>query len=253
MRRGGVMPGLKGFKRDGFYSELIRHINECLEDQTGGGVRKALLWVQDLADCGDIVLCRIKADDAVHLKSIVNISYCNKWVDLYERSEFFRKDPVVTHAAKGQGLFCWSEAFEKMEETVCKDFVDSARDHGYVSGFAMSMLTPDDIVKGFDVTLVSLASKNAELNSYAEEAWRGVMPVIHHQARFDDTDQICPLSARELEVLKWISTGKTIWETSVILGLAEATIKYHMKSIFKKLGVYNRAQAVAKAVRSRWL
>lgn len=55
------------------------------------------------------------------------------------------------------------------------------------------------------------------------------------------------LSAKELEVLKWCCAGKTSWEIALIREVSEATIKFHLKSIYAKLGVSNRAHAVAKA------
>ncbi|NWC59591.1 helix-turn-helix transcriptional regulator [Pseudomonas veronii] len=55
------------------------------------------------------------------------------------------------------------------------------------------------------------------------------------------------LSAKELEVLKWCCAGKTSWEIALIREVSEATIKFHLKSIYAKLGVSNRAHAVAEA------
>lgn len=57
------------------------------------------------------------------------------------------------------------------------------------------------------------------------------------------------LSRRQEEVLKWTAQGKTSWETSVILQCAEATVNYHLKQVFRKLGVTNKPHAVSKALR----
>jgi transcriptional regulator EpsA len=54
------------------------------------------------------------------------------------------------------------------------------------------------------------------------------------------------LSDRELEILRWVTLGKTNPEIGSILNLSEFTIKNHLKRIFKKLDVMNRAQAVGK-------
>ncbi|MDB5979152.1 MAG: LuxR family transcriptional regulator [Pseudomonas sp.] len=54
------------------------------------------------------------------------------------------------------------------------------------------------------------------------------------------------LTARELEVLKWCCAGKTVWEMALISEVSESTIKFHLKSIYTKLGVSNRAHAVAE-------
>jgi transcriptional regulator EpsA len=55
-----------------------------------------------------------------------------------------------------------------------------------------------------------------------------------------------PLSERERQIMHWIARGKTNPEIGCILRISEFTVKNHVKSIFSKLDVSNRAQAVAK-------
>lgn len=57
-----------------------------------------------------------------------------------------------------------------------------------------------------------------------------------------------PLTRRERETLAWIAAGKSYWETAVILGISERTIRYFMANARHKLDVVNNAQAVAEAV-----
>jgi len=57
------------------------------------------------------------------------------------------------------------------------------------------------------------------------------------------------LSFREKEVLTWLKQGKSSWEMSVILGISERTVNYHIYNIMQKLEVVNRPQALAVAVR----
>ena len=54
------------------------------------------------------------------------------------------------------------------------------------------------------------------------------------------------LSERERQIMHWIALGKTNPEIGCILRISEFTVKNHIKSIFAKLDVTNRAQAVAK-------
>ncbi|GAA3442815.1 response regulator [Planomonospora venezuelensis] len=58
-----------------------------------------------------------------------------------------------------------------------------------------------------------------------------------------------PLSARELEVLRLIAEGATNRETAARLFISEATVKSHVLHIYTKLGVNDRAAAVATAFR----
>jgi len=58
----------------------------------------------------------------------------------------------------------------------------------------------------------------------------------------------CQLSPREMTVLSWMKEGKTNWEIARVLGLRERTVRFHVSSIFEKLDVTSRTQAVAKAL-----
>jgi DNA-binding CsgD family transcriptional regulator len=56
------------------------------------------------------------------------------------------------------------------------------------------------------------------------------------------------VSARELDCLKWVAAGKTAWEASVILGISERTVRFHLNAAREKLNCLTTTQAVAKAV-----
>ena len=71
----------------------------------------------------------------------------------------------------------------------------------------------------------------------------------------DDFDAVTKdafgLSARELEIMKWVRYGKTNQEIGMILSISIFTVKNHLRHVFEKLNVVNRAQAVAKLVTSQ--
>jgi DNA-binding CsgD family transcriptional regulator len=54
-----------------------------------------------------------------------------------------------------------------------------------------------------------------------------------------------PLSPRELEVLAIVATGQTNAEVAGQLSMTVHAVKFHLASIFRKLGVANRTQAAA--------
>src|SRR5580698_9022140 len=56
-----------------------------------------------------------------------------------------------------------------------------------------------------------------------------------------------PLSHRELEVLELVAAGTTNREAAARLFISEATVKTHLLNIYAKLGVSDRAAAVAEA------
>ncbi len=55
-----------------------------------------------------------------------------------------------------------------------------------------------------------------------------------------------PMSERERQIMRWVRQGKTNGEIGTILDISAFTVKNHMQRIFKKLDVYNRAQAVSR-------
>lgn len=59
------------------------------------------------------------------------------------------------------------------------------------------------------------------------------------------------LTDRERDSLAWVAEGKSDWEISVILGVAESTIRFHVDNARKKVGAVNRAQAIARLAAAR--
>ncbi len=55
-----------------------------------------------------------------------------------------------------------------------------------------------------------------------------------------------PLSEREIEVMKLLEEGLSNQEIAARLHISLNTVKAHLKSIYGKLGVSNRVQAIAK-------
>lgn len=60
-----------------------------------------------------------------------------------------------------------------------------------------------------------------------------------------------PLTPREIEVLGALGNGLTNKETARLLGISPHTVKFHIESLFRKLGVASRAEAVAKGMRQQ--
>lgn len=55
------------------------------------------------------------------------------------------------------------------------------------------------------------------------------------------------LTRRERQALYWAAAGKSYWETAVILGITERTVRYFMSNARRKLNVVSNTQAVAEA------
>jgi len=63
----------------------------------------------------------------------------------------------------------------------------------------------------------------------------------------------CPLSSREVEVLKRLAEGKVYKQIALELSLSTSTVRTHLHNIYGKLGAVDRAQAVLLATERGWL
>jgi DNA-binding NarL/FixJ family response regulator len=63
----------------------------------------------------------------------------------------------------------------------------------------------------------------------------------------------CPLSSREVEVLKRLAEGKVYKQIAHELSLSTSTVRTHLHNIYGKLGAVDRAQAVLHATERGWL
>jgi len=63
----------------------------------------------------------------------------------------------------------------------------------------------------------------------------------------------CPLSARELDVLKRLARGMVYKQIALELSLSTSTVRTHLHNIYGKLGAVDRAQAVLHATEQGWL
>jgi len=76
---------------------------------------------------------------------------------------------------------------------------------------------------------------------------RHIPPEIAQEIAFHAADEA--LSEREIAVLRHVAEGKANKEIAWLLGVSEDTVKSHMRSLFSKLEVADRTQAVTAAVR----
>lgn len=62
-----------------------------------------------------------------------------------------------------------------------------------------------------------------------------------------------PLTERESEVLSLLARGLANKQIAVSLGISEHTVKFHVSSIYSKLNVTNRTEAVREGLRGGWI
>jgi DNA-binding NarL/FixJ family response regulator len=62
-----------------------------------------------------------------------------------------------------------------------------------------------------------------------------------------------PLTERETEVLGLLAKGLANKQIAAALGISEHTVKFHVSSIYARLNVTNRAEAVREGLRGGWI
>jgi DNA-binding NarL/FixJ family response regulator len=82
------------------------------------------------------------------------------------------------------------------------------------------------------------------------EKWRLYAPEIQFQIRFNSQSEHSDselLTPRELDILRQIAQGATNTEIAKVLYLSEGTVKNYVSTLYAKLGVRHRAEAIRVA------
>lgn len=66
-------------------------------------------------------------------------------------------------------------------------------------------------------------------------------------------DSFIPLSPREMEILEYVTHGRSNKEIAFALGISHQTVKNHMTAILRKLQVDDRTQAAVYALSRGWV
>jgi len=75
--------------------------------------------------------------------------------------------------------------------------------------------------------------------------------VVRALLRGDQREVLCSLlTVRELEILRLVAGGQTNKEIAAELFISSDTVKGHLETVYRKLGVSDRAHAVAVAIRN---
>ena len=77
-------------------------------------------------------------------------------------------------------------------------------------------------------------------------------PPILHEA-MDSVEVLDPLTARERQVLQLAAEGLANKEIAAHLQISEHTVKFHLSSLYSKLGVSSRTEAVRTGTRQGWV
>lgn len=120
-----------------------------------------------------------------------------------------------------------------------------------LTSFATSKEMSEAITNGADGTLMKDTAAN-DLIDAVRRIMAGEKLVPEQLRRQAEEDNSVPeLTERHLEILKSVSRGYSNADIAKQLGLSEISIKKQMTAIYERLGVFNRTEAVALALRKQ--
>lgn len=233
---------------------FLEILHYAMQAETSDDVRDVLVRFQNYFSFTSALggLVRLGPDQTfAGFGNVVNASYPDEWLYRYWKNGFADVDPVFRSALKSPGTQHWREIYQHLSSEKEQEFIAAARQFGLYDG-----ITTGSVDQACGVaTFCSFAS---------EEALDGkrLVPLIEylgyylHMALLRSTPKsasrtdrcVKELTSREVTILNWMKNGKTNWEIGKILGVSERTVRFHIESIFSKLEVTSRSQAVATAI-----
>lgn len=110
---------------------------------------------------------------------------------------------------------------------------------GTCVGKPISQIAPITL-NGIEFSYVGLSVSNENLVKFTMQ---------NNETSEQVLGRVLSLTAREAEVLYWLTMGKTNRDISAILGLSPRTVNKHLEQVFQKMGVDNRTSAAVAADR----
>ena len=218
--------------------QIVSSIDELDSDQA---IENALGWLcrECLADRA--TFCQFRGS---MLLTLVTFNVEDTWSHDYRRADFLMEDPVVSYHRQHPGFLDWRKAFTLYPATT--RYCQAVESHQLLPGCSYGYTSLGRSFHGV-TSICSLNGLNRSLTSDDKFRLSSLVPVLHLVGRGTQL-RSKGLSEKEIQVLEWARDGKTSWEIASIREISEATVKYHLKSIYNKLGVSNRAQAVGEAL-----
>jgi DNA-binding CsgD family transcriptional regulator len=165
--------------------------------------------------------------------------------------EVGKRDPLLARMKRTGVPFTWDQS--TYVKAGAADLWETQAQFGYKTGIAMALHMPggrhfllgvdrseplpidDDKMMRLiaDLQLLAVHTQETAVRVLLPER-SGLLPVQK-------------LTPRELEVLQWLSAGKSAWEVSVILNISVHTVRFYTRNLISKFGVSGQKAAVNRA------
>ncbi|MEJ1968061.1 MAG: LuxR family transcriptional regulator [Rhizomicrobium sp.] len=170
-----------------------------------------------------------------------------EWLNHWLSHNYISVDPVINQLLARNEPIRWSEALGANDDAGARIF-DEATEFKMKDGLALPIYSRDGFVVG-----ITMGTEHYELGKQ-DEACLHLASIYFHAKLERLRAEGAPkprgprLTPRERECLSWVAAGKTDWEISQILNIAEQTAHEYVQNALTKLNATTRAQAVAIAI-----
>lgn len=134
---------------------------------------------------------------------------------------------------------------------------EEQRSHAFRAGaaaYCVKDIQPEQLVKIIrSVANGKFVVNDIVFDGISLEKWLASQPDGNGINFSDPGEPYQALSIREMEVLTFITQGKSNKEIAVSLGISHQTVKNHVTAILRKLKVGDRTQAAIYALRRGWV
>lgn len=177
----------------------------------------------------------------------VNVSFPEGWVSEFIAKNYMQLAVVVRNNFLNYSLQHWPDSKKRLNEKkeITSLFNDFDMRNGYSHGSR-------PFLAGRHGSMFCFSGRSMEYDRRSETILELIVPHLHlaltgvykNMQPGKNTIQVSP---REKEVLNWLKQGKSSWDISMIIGISQSTVNFHIYNVMQKLGASNRPQAIAVA------
>jgi LuxR family transcriptional regulator, quorum-sensing system regulator CciR len=177
--------------------------------------------------------------------------YPESWIAEYIEDDIVTSDPVLIASHRTNVGFAWDELpnlIQLNRQHLAQ--LERGRKVGIANGFTVPSNVPGEVTgscnfvvrTGHELPYTELMMAQL-VGSYAFQAGRSILT----HARTKQRKQV-KLTPRQLDCVALVGKGKSDWEISKILGIAEGTVRDYIDDARSRYGVSKRVQLVIRAI-----
>ncbi len=195
------------------------------------------------------VLGRRDPECGIVVEHFVNVSCLDQFMQECKANDYLHRSALSQEHFRSYRLKFWSDARRSLEQP--RALVSLALDLGMENGYTAGLPPLPSVPHG---SMFCMSVPGGRRDRRTETLLELVAPHLHFALcrLFDGRRRSnggVVLSPREKDILRLMMQGKSSWDMSVIIGISESTVNYHVYHAMQKLEAINRPQAVAAAVR----